>query len=315
MVIHRKLYIRTNPSTEPFERKIEAPDIISKLDSIYSQLYNFLGGFRLQNRIGSSGAISVLPATVTTWLSVSGRGLLLIDQRNKSQGIPATDAKFENILDGAHDVLVRFLDIDYADMFGLTTVGTIYFNKSFIYTWDTVNHVYEIYNLSNVQPAFFRSSLVERFRNTNATLTATMYEDCQYSLFLSTKQMLVKLAKPIFAEVLKRSLHPSVESTIVQRIGYFEIEDEHPFREYLAQLPNIADDTLVLKDGREVKSRKAKTAHTVAIISDPDELSYKQALGKMAKLEGLELWVLETGETNPVKEISEVLGKSLEFML
>jgi len=129
----------------------------------------------------------------------------------------------------------------------------------------------------------FRTSLEGRLRNTHDTLSSTQKSGVCYNLFVSSRRVLCKLPKFIDARALrakagsKRLIHPLV----VERIGYFEKEEEHPYRDYLADLPNEWDDELTLPDGTVVRSASPKKAKTVLTLIVPEDWTAKKALGKI----------------------------------
>jgi len=67
----------------------------------------------------------------------------------------------------------------------------------------------------------------------------------------------------------------------VERLGYFEREEEHPYRDFLAYLPNEWDDELTLPDGTVVRSCSPTKAKTVLTLIVPEDWDAKRALGKI----------------------------------
>lgn len=266
----------------------------------------YLGAFRFSNRFASSGSVTVGAGATVNWLSVSGYGVLLSDWYVYSSGIPPNNSFQVNLLDNNNDILLRTPDIYHANALGFTTAGNYSIgSKGFKVTvWDTTNNVYELYHLAEPMQVYFRSSLIEQFYNSHATASATMREIVQYAIFVSSKRMLLKLNRWIDADALKRLMN--VENVSVHRLGYFENELEHPYREFLAQLPNVSDFQIPLKTLPPVKSRKAKTCPVVVEAFFKGKMDYKQALGRLSGKEGTKLWVLYTEDVKPEIDLSKL---------
>jgi len=266
----------------------------------------YIGAQRLEWKSASSGNISMGPGTTYVYVNVSGLGRLIDLPSHYSSGVSPVRAPHESLCDGKYESNARMPDVYFCNYFGFTSVGNYTFGSKFVrvWTWDTVNDVYDARH--HYCPAFtpFRSTLVVRLRNLDGTLTATMRGSTYYALFSASKRIVIKLPQWIGARKLReKTAIPRYCPITVVRLGYFEIEEEHPYREYLADLPNRWDYEMSLKDldafkshvaGREtpydlaiierggiIRSATERVQQFVAEIYGPEDWSRKRILGKI----------------------------------
>jgi len=246
---------------------------------------SFVGGHRWRTIYYSSGGLTVGPGASVEFLSVSGVGYQQDFLEHYSSGVPSIRARLNINVDGQgyKDIdSYGLIDCFYATEFGLGAVAW-YLNRIRVQKWDTTNNVYDVRNFAWQRHLFFRTSIAFRLRNTDATLSSTQVGEVTYNLFVSSKRILCKLPKFIDARALrkkagsKRLIHPLV----VERLGYFEVEEEHPYRDHLADLPNEWDDELTLPDGTVVRSASPAKAKTVLTLIVPEDWTAKKALGKI----------------------------------
>jgi len=221
-----------------------------------------------------SGSVTVSPASMVTTASIVGAGNYMLLPFHYSSGVGATDAYSYPIIDGITSY--RFLDhrtdfeINSAAVAGLTSVGW-HINRVFVAEWDTVNHVYRITNRL-VEPSPFRSSLELVLRNGHLTSAAAMRHIVLYSLMASSRRFLLKLKEfkhaRVVAEKLKRAALP-FEGITVERLGYFTNEEEHPYRDFLADLPNRWDEEI---GPAKAKSASVKVQNFIVSLETPEQV-------------------------------------------
>jgi len=245
----------------------------------------YVGGHRWGTRTHYSGDVTVGPGATVVTFSVSGigyqRGLLY----HYSAGIPPYNARLRYSVDGGGippSTWHGYFDIDEGNYHGLGSVGW-HLNRLRVSVWDTATHTYTMFNVFHPEILYFRTSLAGQLENTHATDSSTQKHLICYNLFVSSKRILCKLPRYVSATELrkkagsKRLKHP----IIVERIGYFEDETEHPYRDFLTDLPNEWDTEITLKDGTKVKSCSPKKAKVVLSLFVPEDWSAKKALGKI----------------------------------
>jgi len=245
----------------------------------------FVGGHRWRHKVYFSGALTVGAATSITTLSVSGIGFQLGQLYHYSSGIPNSNAFTEFSIDGLgyrSSESHGYFDIGYLGVYGLGSVGW-HLNRIRVHQWDTVNNVYSVLNYFLPPRMYFRSYLSNRLRNSHPTDPSTQDVNIAYNLFVSSKRILCKLPRFIDAGTLrkkagsKQSIHPLV----VELLGYFEKEEEHPYGDYLADIPNEWDVETTLPDGSIVRSASPAKAKTVLTLIVPEDWTTKKALGKI----------------------------------
>jgi len=246
---------------------------------------DYVGGHRWRTMVYESGSVTVGPGASVTTLSVSGIGYQRGWIYQESDGIPAAYARHEFNVDGQGYKLAGrhgFMDIGFANWTEVTAKGW-YANRVFVKCWDTAVNKYELANYFVPRTLDFRTSLAARLRNTHPTDSSTQTGHITYSLFVSSKRILCKLPKFIDAPELRKKAgsrdlaHPIV----VERLGYFEKEEEHPYRDYLADLPNEWDTERTLPDGTVVRGASPAKAKTVLTLIVPEDWDAKRALGKI----------------------------------
>jgi len=250
----------------------------------------YTGAHRFKTEFHSSGATTVAAATIVTTLSVTGIGRIPTTQwRHRSVGVAPGKAHLLLNID-AEGLMWDFCpwSVALCQVRGLNSVGW-HLNKLYVETWDTVNNDYMV-NMPYARPNMFRSSVDVAFRNYDTAIDATMYTRLVYAIFSSSKRILVKLPRWIDALALrKKSGIARLKGCPISvvRLGYFEDEEEHPYRDWLDDLPNKWDDERVLPDGRRIRSATEKVQNFVAEIYAPEEMTVDQALGEIKPLKVL----------------------------
>jgi len=244
-----------------------------------------VGGHRWRHTVYTSGSLTVGPATYVDTLSVSGIGYQIGLLYHYSSGVPPYQPHQRFNVDGQGYLPADWhgtLDVSVANGTGLASVGW-HLNRIYVSTWDTAAHKYAVYNQFLPPRVCFRTSLAARLINDDATYSSTQMGVVGYNLVGSSKRILCKLPKVIDARALraragsKRLIHPLV----VESLGYFEKEEEHPYRDHLADIPNEWDDELTLPDGTKVRSASPKKAKTVLTLIVPEDWTTEKALGKI----------------------------------
>jgi len=250
----------------------------------------FIAAHRFKTIRYLSGEVTVTAGSYTTTLSVTGIGYMgTLECAHKSTGIGASKASHTMLVDGgAEESFIDFGNLAQVSAIkatGLDTVGW-HLNKVYVWTWDTVNDIYYVSALWQGKLQF-RTSLECRLRNYD-TVDSTQKDMIDYSLFTSSKRIVIKLPRWIGAKKLREKTEiPHYCPIVVQRLGYFENEEEHPYREWLSDLPNRWDYELTLRDGRKVRSATESAQQFVAELYCPEEMTTKKALGKIKPLKVL----------------------------
>jgi len=246
---------------------------------------DYVGGHRWRTKPYDSGSLTVGPTATVSTISVSGIGHQLGYLFHESNGVEARRAFHEFNIDGQGFQYADrhgYGDVACSFGWGLTTEGW-HLNSIRIARWDTVNNVYSVMNHFLPPRMYFRTSWAGRIRNEDPTLSSTQHARLMYNLFVSSRRILCKLPRYDDAGKLrklagsKELIHPLV----VERLGYFEDEALHPYREFLEDLPNEYDTTLTLPDGTKVKSCSPKKSKIVLSLFVPDDWSFERAIGKI----------------------------------
>jgi len=245
----------------------------------------YVGGHRFSTKKYDSGSLTVGPGATVPTLSVSGIGIYLCNS-HYSSGVGPDRATAYVKCDGVN------IGADYgwiygiggAYWYGMGSVGW-HINKVYVNTWNTAANVYEVWSMAFHVPFHFRTSGGGKLVNWDGTLSSTQRQRVGYLLFVASRRVLCKLPKFVDAMVLRGKSgikrFPQYP-IIVERLGYFEkVEEEHPYRDHLADLPNEWDDELTLPDGTKVKSASPKKAKTVLTLIVPEDWDVKRALGKI----------------------------------
>jgi len=246
---------------------------------------DYVGGHRFRQKLYNSGSLTVGPATAVSTLSVSGVGFQSGFLRHYSAGVAPTKTFHKFNVDGeglqyAHRH--SFVDVNIAYLSGLTAAGW-HIGRVWIKTWDTAANKYDVRCLFLGPLLRFRTSLAGQLYNADTVTSATMVGEISYCLFVSTKRVLCKLPKFIDAPLLrakagsKQMIHPLV----VESLGYFEDEEEHPYRDYLADIPNEWDTEITLPDGTKSRGASPAKAKVVLSLFVPEDWTAKKALGKI----------------------------------
>ncbi|MHC1600508.1 MAG: hypothetical protein ACXQS5_06800 [Candidatus Methanospirareceae archaeon] len=250
----------------------------------WSADFQYIGGHRFKHCRYESGLVEVGPKTTLDVLSVSGTGFAVLMAEHDSYNVPMFNAEAYVLCDGCSSDLIRIPDVHWAWELGFTSVGNYQMGAKFVYVerWDETNDWYSIYQFCNALPVHFLNSLHGQLKNTNSSLYASMWQTIEYSLFVSSKRLVVKLPQFVSAKVLRRfsgvkRLYP-IE---VKRIGYFEDETEHPYREFLKDLPNKWDREVKLSDGRKVRSATPKAQSFVLEIYGPENWKAEKIMNKI----------------------------------
>jgi len=226
--------------------------------------------------------IALAPGETVDWLSVSGIGEIRLIFRIYCAGIPAGDSDQENLLDGYSARGAQCCDIGDCDFYGFTDSGTVYANRLYVLYWNTVKDIYEIRYLNVYFPETYPQSHVERFRNAHDVSTAYMLENVQYALLASSSRALLKLKEWIDASTLrelsgvKDLRHP----VIAHRLGYFEDEERHPYRDFLTDLPNLWDHEYAPEPPPPpIRGASSRVQNFVCELHYPTNWSVERALG------------------------------------
>jgi len=266
----------------------------------------FIGAHRLRGEVVASGSVTVLAGTTLTWLSVSGIGRFFV-AKHASVGVVASKAQQRPWIvgDEVFRIECRPIDVISAHFLRMRSVGW-YINSVYVYTWDTVNNNYSVMDHMVGKSYPYRDTLDVVFTNFDTTTNATMVGRVVYSLFSASKRILVKL--PRWNDALALRKESGVARLkgcpiVVYRLGYYEIEEEHPYREWLDDLPNKWDrelpieklsdfeahiagrerpeDLAIIERGGIIRSATEEVQNFVAEIYAPDEMTVDQALGKI----------------------------------
>lgn len=254
----------------------------TRLQDIYSQLYSYLGGHRFQNKYVLSGNVTVPAGSTVTWLNVAGLGYFMFHFNHYSSGIPPGYAFHKMLCDDEYDLLVRLPDIYFANFLGCTTVGNYSAgHKAFrVAQWDTVNHVYEVKHFACASKTPFRTSFKAQFNNTSSA-DATMFATLQYCIFVSSKKTIFKLPQTVDPVFLKRKMASEkmdVSAIVVQLLGYFEDETEHPYRQFLQHLPNTPANKGKPLVVCEVYSSEEVSINEIAQYLKPEKSIYEETI-------------------------------------
>jgi len=244
----------------------------------------YTGAHRLKLVRYYSGSVTVSPATTVSTLSVSGIGRFHYFMRHYSSGVPAGNAELQTRFDASIGWEAQASwGISAFNYFGLTATGFHFDGVLRTHRWDTVNHVYwtEVYN--RTFPIPFRLELLQQLYNSHATDTATMSHVTYYSVFTASRHIVVKLPKWVDAPALreKSGVKELMYPLVVHRLGYFEDEALHPYREYLEDLPNRWDKERTLPDGTVIRGASERIQNFVAEVYAPEEVPKEKALGRI----------------------------------
>jgi len=245
----------------------------------------YVGGHRFRTVVYDSGSLTVGAGAWVSTLSISGVGYVQGVVNHRSVGVPAGYAFNEYNVDAQGFMwcwLHGFLDLSNISGWGLGSVGW-HLNRIRVHAWDTATNTYEVMNMFLPRRMNFRSSLEGRLGNTHPTDSSTQVSRITYELFVSSKRILCKLPKFIDARALraKAGSKELAYPLVVESLGYFEKEEEHPYRDHLADIPNEWDDELTLPDGTKVRSASPKKAKTVLTLIVPEDWKVERALGKI----------------------------------
>jgi len=217
---------------------------------------NWVGAYRFKQIYTSSGWTSVPAGTVVEWLSVSGTGILQCVWEMGTSGFPAKNSIHWIVLDGSKERSINLPRIcDLPDL-GMDAEGNYTLGRVFIRVarWAPVAHDYRKYRYSDGVPSFYRSSLVSRHQNTSDT-DGTMINAFHYFLFTASKRLLMKFPSYRASEALKKRLADAkipFQSIFSMRLGYYEAIEDHPYPDFLTDLPSEWD--------QEVGPAKTKSA-------------------------------------------------------
>jgi len=265
----------------------------------------FIAAHRFKTIRYVSGEVTVTAGSYTTTLSVTGIGYMgTLECAHKSTGIGAGNASHTMLVDGgAEESFIDFGNLAQVSAIkatGLDTVGW-HLNKVYVWTWDTVNNIYRVSALWQGKLQF-RTSLECRLRNYD-TVDSTQKDTIDYSLFTSSKRIVIKLPRFVGAVELRQMIPIRRHPIIVQRLGYFDVEERHPYYEYLSDLPNrwdreircknlekfkahIAgrespDDLAIIERGGIVRSATERVQNFVAEIYGPENWTADEILGRI----------------------------------
>jgi len=254
------------------------------LDKAISPHIPYIAAHRFRTIGAESGTVPVGAGATVTWSSFSGLGEVPFVIDHESTGIPPADA-FNYIWIGIYRSYLDYrgaVDVSRANMFGFTATGW-YQNRVFVKDWDTVNNVFNVFSIYGLKQAPFRSLLEVKFVNA-ATVGATMFSRFTHSFFVSSKRIIMKL--PTFTNALDLRKKSGIRGLtgcpiLVRRLGYFEIEEEHPYREFLRDLPNRYDSETVIAGYPPFRSASEAAQNFVAELYCPEEWSAERAIGRI----------------------------------
>jgi len=101
---------------------------------------------------------------------------------------------------------------------------------------------------------------------------------------VATKRILLKLPRFIEAsDIKKRSGVSELRDCpiVVQRLGYFEDEDEHPYRDWLTDLPNEWDHKFTPPGLAPIRGATERKQKFVCELYAPENYTIEKALGKV----------------------------------
>jgi len=192
------------------------------------------------HRLASSGWISVVPKKSIFWLDVSGKGYAIQLFRFDGRYLPAANIWSTFRCDNLHERLISLPDIAWSHGWGYTSVGDYSLGSKHlkIATWDTAALYFCIHHLSEPPPVPFSSSLVHEFYNNHPTDTGEYLAEVVYSVYGSSKRVLLKLPERIPADAVRRIVTHRATSVEMKLVGYFDRIEDHPYREFLEAFPN-----------------------------------------------------------------------------
>jgi len=264
----------------PLHELIKALSDKVATEATLANVYNALGKPRLELKYYHSGYITVDAGTSSTVFSLSGSGLLEDVYEIYSSGIAPDKSSQRVHLDG-NDISWKFyLDIFAAERNGYNTTGN-YNVGNFtlrVHGWNTTSNVYTVRHLFYIMRLPFKNTLEIVFINDD-TVSATMGIQIFYSLFAASKRLVLKMRGWKDPKAVRKALGLGPEHpVIIQRLGYYETEEEHPYREFLKDFPIRSDYELELKDGTKVKACTPKSHHIVAEVFVPENWSNEKVL-------------------------------------
>jgi len=249
------------------------------------QNLSWIGTTRLKNYSTWTGWITVPAGTTVTWLEISGAGCHLRTGVCASKGILPYQAHHIGKSDGVTNYF-NFANIWWLNEMGITSVGHHSLGSVWIWieTWDTVYNDYRAWLHATPHPIFFRYGQ-EFYVQNRATVDATMIHGIDCSLFVaSTRRLVMKMPSFRSARALKRELREKripFEALTSVRLGYYDIEEFHPYFEWIADLPNRWDQEI---PPTGAKSASEAVQNYVLEIYIPDQVKTEDVVRELKPL-------------------------------